>query len=225
MGKGKGERRRGGREQTTANILDSAEKLFSERGFTAVTVRDIAAEAGVSHALVHRYLGSKQDVYRAMLARNEGALVVAAEDQDELLTATSLMLREGLAHQRRYVRLIAHSALHGLSYERTVGRFPATERLVELAESRAASAGTARDPEAVDPRFVVASVVALFIGWISSEEWVLRASGLDDMTDEDIVDSLERMVLSILRDNIPGAGADLDSYERAGAGKLASSGN
>ena len=102
MEEGHPKRPRGGREQTTEAILDAAEKLFSERGFTAVTVRDIAAEAGVSHALVHRYLGSKAEIYRAMLARNEGAIVDAASDQGELLTATSLMLREGLAHQRRY---------------------------------------------------------------------------------------------------------------------------
>ena len=200
-----GSRRRGGREQTTAAILDAAEKLFAERGFTAVTVRDIAAEAGVSHALVHRYLGSKADVYRAMLARNEDAIVGAASDQDELLTAASLMLREGLAHQRRYVRLIAHSALHGLSYDRTVGKFAATERLVELAEASASKDGAAQDTEAVDPRFVIASVVALFIGWISAEEWVLRASGLSDMSDDEIVDSLERVIFGIIRDNIPGA--------------------
>jgi TetR/AcrR family transcriptional regulator, repressor for neighboring sulfatase len=198
-------RRRGGRVQTTADILEAAEKLFSERGFTAVTVRDIAAEAGVSHALVHRYLGSKQDVYRAMLARNEGLLVAAAGDHDELLTATSLMLREGLASQRRYVRLIAHSALHGLSYERTVGRFSATERLVELAQAAAAAEGADRDPDAADPRFVVATVVALFIGWISAEDWVLRASGLADLSDEEIVGSLERIIFGILRDNMPGA--------------------
>ena len=42
MGQGKSEKRRGGREQTTAAILDAAEELFAERGFTAVTVRDIA---------------------------------------------------------------------------------------------------------------------------------------------------------------------------------------
>jgi TetR/AcrR family transcriptional regulator, repressor for neighboring sulfatase len=200
----KGNRHRGGREQTTADILEAAEKLFSERGFTAVTVRDIAAEAGVSHALVHRYVGSKQDVYRAMLARNEGLLAAAAGDHDELLTATSLMLREGLANQRGYVRLIAHSVLHGLSYERTVGRFSATERLVELAQAAAAE-GADRDPNAVDPRFVVASVVALFIGWISAEDWVLRASGLADLSDEQIVDSLERVIFGMLRGNIPGA--------------------
>ena len=33
------------------------------------------------------------------------------------------MFREALTTQRQYVRLIAHSALHGLSYDRTSGRF------------------------------------------------------------------------------------------------------
>ncbi len=81
MAQGKPEQRRGGREQTTAAILDAAERLFAERGFTAVTVRDIAAEAGVSHALVHRYLGSKQHVYRAMLARRENVIRDAASGE------------------------------------------------------------------------------------------------------------------------------------------------
>ena len=206
MDQGKSDKRRVGREKSTAAILDAAEKLFSARGFTAVTVRDIAAEAGVSHALVHRYLGSKQDVYRAMLVRNESALRNAASDDDDLLTAVSLMLREGLAHQRRYVRLIAHSVLHGLSYERTSGRFAATERLVELAEAAAASEGDARDPDALDPRFVVASVVALFIGWIATDDWVLRAAGLQEMSDDEIADSLERIMLQLLRENLPAAG-------------------
>ncbi len=204
--------RRGSREQTTTAILGAAEKLFSERGFTAVTVRDIAAEAGVSHALVHRYLGSKADVYRAVLVRNEDALRSAASDEEDLLAAASLMLREGFTHQRRYVRLIAHSALHGLSYDRTAGRFAATERLVELAEAAAAAEGTAPADEAgsdlvgVDPKFAVASVVALFIGWIAAEDWILRASDLADVSDEEIVDSLEQVILGMLKDNIPGVG-------------------
>ncbi|MEI6452861.1 MAG: helix-turn-helix domain-containing protein, partial [Actinomycetes bacterium] len=51
--------RRRGRDATTAAILDAAEELFHERGYGAVTVRDIAEQAGVSHALVHQYAGSK----------------------------------------------------------------------------------------------------------------------------------------------------------------------
>ena len=183
MSRGKSEQRRGGREQTTAAILDAAEELFADRGYTAVTVRDIAAAAGVSHALVHRYLGSKEQVYRATLGRRETAIRDAAPAEDDLLQATRLMLREAVLHQRSYVRLVAHSALHGLSYERTVGQFAATARLKELALQTAADEGEARDPDAPDPRFVVASAVAMLIGWSAAREWILRAADLEPMSD------------------------------------------
>ena len=67
--------RRRGRDATTAAILDAAEELFHERGYEAVTVRDIADQAGVSHALVHQYAGSKEDLFRAVLSRNDGYMV------------------------------------------------------------------------------------------------------------------------------------------------------
>jgi AcrR family transcriptional regulator len=199
MAQDKSERRRGGREQTTATILDAAERLFAERGFTAVTVRDIAAEAGVSHALVHRYLGSKEQVYRATLSRRETTIRDAAPAGEDLLGATRLMLHEAVINQREYVRLIAHSALHGLAYEETVGRFAATERLVEIAEQVAAAEGESRDPEAPDPRFVIASVVAMLIGWSAAREWILRASDLDGMSDEEFADRFERVVVDLER--------------------------
>jgi TetR/AcrR family transcriptional regulator, repressor for neighboring sulfatase len=199
MAQDKSEHRRGGREQTTAAILDAAEGLFAERGFTAVSVRDIAAEAGVSHALVHRYLGSKEQVYRAMLSRRENVIRDAAPAEDDLAEATSLMLREAVLNQRGYVRLVAHSALHGLSYEKTVGQFAATARLVELARKTAAEEGEARDPDAPDPRFVIASIVAMLIGWSAAREWILRASDLDGMSDEEFTDRFERVVLDIER--------------------------
>ena len=67
------------------------------------------------------------------------------------------------------MRLIAHSALHGLSYERT-DRPVLRHRAAGGACRRPAPPrrGLPRSRDAVDPRFVVASVVALFIGWISA---------------------------------------------------------
>jgi len=192
-------RGRAGREQTTAAILDAAEKLFSERGFTAVTVRDIAADAGVSHALVHRYLGSKEQVYKAMLRRRETVIRDVAPAEDDLLEATKLMLREAVLNQRAYVRLLTHSALHGLSYERTIGRFAATERLVELAREVAAAEGDARDPDAPDPRFVIASLVAMLMGWSAAREWVFRAAELEPVGDEEFVAQFERVALDLER--------------------------
>jgi TetR/AcrR family transcriptional regulator, repressor for neighboring sulfatase len=202
---------RSGRERTTTAMLDAAEKLFAERGFTAVSVRDIAAEAGVSHALVHRYLGSKAQVYRAMLLRRESVIRDAAPDENDLIEATKLMLREAVLNQRDYVRLLTHSALHGLSYERTIGRFAATERLVRLALEVAAAEGDARDPDAPDPRFVIASLVAMLMGWSAAREWVFRAVDLEPVADEEFVEQFERVVLDLERLYFPSLRADGDA--------------
>jgi AcrR family transcriptional regulator len=49
------------------NILLAAEKLFALRGYHAVSIRDIAAEAEVPLALVGYYYGAKHELYRAIL--------------------------------------------------------------------------------------------------------------------------------------------------------------
>jgi AcrR family transcriptional regulator len=47
-------------------ILRSAAYLFGERGYRAVTVRDIAADAGVSAALVIKHFLSKEKLFAAV---------------------------------------------------------------------------------------------------------------------------------------------------------------
>ncbi len=46
-------------------ILGSARRLFGERGYRGVTVRDIAADAGVSAALVMKQFISKEKLFAA----------------------------------------------------------------------------------------------------------------------------------------------------------------
>lgn len=47
------------------HILGAAGRLFGERGYRAVTVRDIAADAGVSAALVMKLFVSKEKLFAA----------------------------------------------------------------------------------------------------------------------------------------------------------------
>jgi len=203
---------RGGRKATTVAILDAAEERFAADGYDAVTVRAIAERAGVSHALVHRYLGTKAEIFRAVLSRNQGVMLAAAPDDLDILTAVSLILREGLIRRRRYVRLLADSALHGVPYAQTPGRFAAVEKLVELAEQVVASASPdARTGDDLDPRFVIAAITALFLGWGATESWVLPAAGIGDMDEAAAIDALERVMWGILRSNLPG----LDGEEPA----------
>jgi AcrR family transcriptional regulator len=181
-------------------MLDAAEELFAEHGFTAVTVRDIAKQAGVSHALVHRYLGSKEDVYRKVFERNEDVLVAAGAGTDDLLEAVTRMFHGGLAH-RQYLRLVTHSALHGLPFAATMGRFPATELLVELASRQT---GEAPPCGAIDPRVAIAAVVSLYLGWISLEPWLVPAAGLQDVDEAAILVDLERAIRCLIEGTIPG---------------------
>jgi len=45
-------------------IREAALALFSERGFAAVTTKDIAVATGLNSALIYYYFGSKEDLFR-----------------------------------------------------------------------------------------------------------------------------------------------------------------
>lgn len=195
---------RGGKGATTTGaMLDAAEKLFSERGFAAVSVRDIAAEAGVSHALVHRYLGSKSQINRAVFSRHEDLIREAAEGTSDLQDAAAIMLREGLEHHRRYLRLVLQGSLQGHSFEETMRVMPAGSRLADMAE-RVAGVSMAGTPRAVTPRFTIAAVVALSLGWVGCEDWVPRALGLEDVDEQTVVGHLEEVLRGVIARNILG---------------------
>lgn len=57
--------RRPGPTETRQEILTAARRLFGERGFAGTTIRGIAAEAGVTQALVHHYFRGKEQVFVA----------------------------------------------------------------------------------------------------------------------------------------------------------------
>lgn len=52
---------------TSDRILAAAERLFGERGYDAVSARDIALEAGVNKALVFYHHGSKEALFGRVL--------------------------------------------------------------------------------------------------------------------------------------------------------------
>jgi len=183
-------------------MLDAARELFAERSFAAVSVRDIAERAGVSHALVHRYLGSKDDVYRAVLARNDTDIRDAAHGTLDLDEALSFMLRESQFHRVDYLRLVIASALQGMPYATTKGSFPAMQRLIELAEGLAAN--ESRDPRLPPARAAICMVVALDLGWAAMEKWLVEAASLEEYDREALVGWLEQAVLCIAHGMLPG---------------------
>lgn len=78
-------------------ILLAAERLFATDGFHAVSLRDIAAEAGVPVALVSYHYGTKNDLYRAIFeswlpsVHRRRALLDAALADEATLTLEAVL--------------------------------------------------------------------------------------------------------------------------------------
>src|SRR4029077_15985146 len=56
-------------QRTRRRLLETAQKVFAERGFYATRVDDIVAAAEVSHGIFYRYFGSKSEILRILADR------------------------------------------------------------------------------------------------------------------------------------------------------------
>ena len=61
-------KRRRGASATRAAILEAARHRFVRDGYDGATVREVANDAGVNHALIARYFGSKEELFAEVLA-------------------------------------------------------------------------------------------------------------------------------------------------------------
>ena len=99
------------RKQLTAAELEAAAlRLFGERGFDAVTVDDIAAEADVSRRTFFRYFASKEDVlladHQVQLARLRGAMEARPSDEPILTALRNALLSITSDFEERRERVI-----------------------------------------------------------------------------------------------------------------------
>ncbi|MEU5883548.1 helix-turn-helix domain-containing protein [Spirillospora sp. NPDC047279] len=65
--------------ETSARVLDAAERCMSRYGLQRVSMNDVAVEAGVSRGTVYRYFPARDDLVTAVLDRTAHAFVRASE--------------------------------------------------------------------------------------------------------------------------------------------------
>jgi AcrR family transcriptional regulator len=105
------------------DILDAADKLFSQKGFKGTTTKELAKKAGVHEAVLFRHFTNKRELYRETvelkLARNRpaalGQMDKAAETRDDraFFEALALGLLTRFEEDPSIPRMILHSALDG----------------------------------------------------------------------------------------------------------------
>jgi AcrR family transcriptional regulator len=160
-------------EEARALILGAAERLFGARGPDAVGLKDVAGEAGVSHALVSHYFGTYEGLVDAVLEQRAEGLRARLE---ALLAEPSAEVRPGRLFDELWgaladptsVRLTAWGLLSGRADSKDF--FPARVQgmrvVADLLEARMRDAkGGAAKVSRADIEFLVTMSFVVTLGY------------------------------------------------------------
>ncbi|MEU4692973.1 TetR family transcriptional regulator [Actinoplanes sp. NPDC023714] len=167
-------------------LLDAARRRFAADGYTATSVRDIAAEAGVNVALISRYFESKEGLFRACLRGTVDELKQTAFEGGP----RELAARMAGAHSKAPNQLLL---LLRSSGDEAAERIR-LDTLASIAARLATAAGT--NPEnpqiSVNAQFVLATALGVVI---------LRSAGLEPLSTADqdqLTASFEKVITALL---------------------------
>jgi AcrR family transcriptional regulator len=170
-----------GRAVVSDALVAAAERLFAKKGPDAVSLREIAAEADVNFGLLHRYIGTRDDLLRLVFERvSETGSPPLAEAPD---FDSAVRVMGSSPAGAMYARMMAWAILEGYPMDDQVpSRRPATTTL--LAHARAALDAHGSEDQARDARAVLALTYAFHWGWCLFSEHLIGAFELAEYRDE-----------------------------------------
>jgi TetR/AcrR family transcriptional regulator, repressor for neighboring sulfatase len=180
-----------GPSEVTSAVIEVATELFSRQGIGTVSIRQVAAKAGVNPGLIHRYIGSKDELLRAVLEN----FATQLEDSDTRLLDGPLS--EGterlmLTHQR----IIAHLILEGYDLNDFYTRTPLVAIILDAIQRE-----TAVDDHTARIRAV--QILALGLGWRLFESFLTSATGLGAADRDEIQAAIRKTNFAIGRGDLP----------------------
>lgn len=177
---------RGDAVVTRQEILAAARELFAAHGVDGVSVRRIAARAGVNHALVHRYFGTKDEMVAAILiaeAERMGAVGKPEADTETSLAALREVLLGALAEGRTSLLLLLRAEMDGLATERLLEQAPVRPvALLRAWLEQHAPAGSG-----VDAQALAVVVGAAMMGLVSCRTMLAAGAGAAEVDDDELL--------------------------------------
>ena len=80
-------------EDRREQIIDAAMRVFSQKGFSRATNKDIAREAGITPGLIYHYFESKEALLKAMIERRSPLRLLGSLPSQALMLPPEMFLR------------------------------------------------------------------------------------------------------------------------------------
>lgn len=182
-----------GADAVRTAVVEAAAARFAAEGPDA-SLRDIADDAGVNLGLIHRHVGNKDDLLRAVLEHEVAQGLGAIADAGDVADAIRRMFA-GAGVDGRYVRIVAWLLLRDPDRFRHQDEFPGMRLLRDLPDPGGAPTGGSPRPDR-DARLVLA--MAALYGWTVFGPQLRASFGVDPDDDGDLrrrmVDALVELV-------------------------------
>jgi AcrR family transcriptional regulator len=157
-------------------VMAAALRLFTQRGFQAVGIREIAQEAGISTATLYHYMKTKEDLLDALMRDRLHRLIDAAqrsiEDLDAPAAELGAVTRIHVTSHALYPSNVVDDELHSLSARSRKGVVALRDRYEEIWDEILAQGNTRRGPFSIpEPRFARLALMGMCNGvnrWFST---------------------------------------------------------
>jgi len=198
------------RKLTKTSIIHAATEEFASCGPNGTSLNKIARRAGCSKAIIYRYFGRKEDLYRHILLLNYAELsrLEMMGKQEEITSVEDLLIailtdlfRFNLSHPA-FARLVAWENLNGGKYldatEAKSAREPGLQRLRAIF-TKAKKMGLVRND--LDVNKFVYALQAITVVYFSNRYTMKLLTGID-FESPSTIDDFIRFYASILAHGI-----------------------
>lgn len=208
---------RPGGEESRARIVEAAGRLFADRGFNGVSVRELAKRAGVNAAAINYHFGGKEGLYHAvlrqliddtepmfapMVVRLRDGVVDADGDRDALVEIAAALFRGLLssiltsANLRWQIPILLREAQQPSSGFAMLVKErinPVHDAIAELV-----GAATGYDPKSPQARLITANIMGQCMSFGAARGVVFARLGWEEYTPERIELIIDTMVPRML---------------------------
>ena len=203
-----------GQRSTEQSIMDAAEELFLEKGYSQATTTMIARKAGVTHAMLHYYFRTKEHIFMKVLEKTMGGLMQSFRpvmNRDEPFWET---LEKGISthfdfmmEHPRFAFFLYDTIMHNPELvDRLKENFqPVIRKIFTFHISRIQEESDRRTIRKVDPVQLVADIVSLNLSTFLLFPVAANLSGgISDANAQALLESRKNEIIAMIKSRLYG---------------------